>query len=121
MWVSAPFDQPPLFERVENADELTAIQAEGVGNRPLGLAGALAEQGENAVVVGVETGLLEFGDRPGLHRQAEPGKQEARAGEQLLCDPRTGLGRGFGRRREHHGISIARKRWDLLPWNNSTI
>src|SRR5579872_1431178 len=49
--VALPLDQPLLLELVEQPDEPAAVVAERVGDRRLGLAGALVEGGEDAVVV----------------------------------------------------------------------
>src|SRR5919197_5536966 len=50
--VAVPLDQAALLERVEQADELAAVDAERVCDRRLRLAVALAEEGQYAVVVG---------------------------------------------------------------------
>ena len=55
--VALPRDQIPLLERVEQGDEPARVERERVGDRGLRLAGALAEDREDAVVVELEAGL----------------------------------------------------------------
>ena len=86
--VAAPLDEALLFQPVEHADELAAVETQGIGDRRLGLAGALGEHGQHAVLVEAEARPLELLDREELDREAEPHEQERRAAAQLLweCD-----------------------------------
>src|SRR5262245_5150123 len=61
--VAPPLDQPTLLEPVQQADELAAVEAQGVRDRRLRLAGAFGEQRQHAVVVGAEADLFELLDR----------------------------------------------------------
>ena len=61
--VPLTLDQPALFERVQDSDQLAAVQPERIGDRGLGFPGLFAEEGEDAVVVETEAGLLDFCDR----------------------------------------------------------
>ena len=61
--VSLPLDQATLLQRVEDPDELTTVEPERVGDRRLGLAGLLAQDLEDAVVVETEARLLDIFDR----------------------------------------------------------
>src|SRR5581483_1044502 len=88
--IAPALDEPAVLERVEDADELAAIEPEHVGNRRLGLARALVEQREQAVVVRLVARALELGERPRLHHEPELRKQESRALEQLVRDPEAG-------------------------------
>src|SRR4051812_17547044 len=49
--VATALDETALLEVVEDADELAPVEIERVGNRRLGLARLLGEQGEDAVLV----------------------------------------------------------------------
>ena len=86
--VAAAFHQAGLLQGVEDADEHAPVDPERVRDGGLRLAGALAEEGEHAVVERIVAGALELGERPGLHRRADLREQEAGAGEQLLRHPR---------------------------------
>src|SRR6266545_5326027 len=57
--VAAPLDQPAFLQRVENADELAAIEPQDVGDRRLRLACSFAQQGEDRVLVHRDTLLFE--------------------------------------------------------------
>src|SRR5438876_12112307 len=54
--IAAALDQAALLEAVEQAHELAAIDPERVRDRRLRLTCPLVEQGQDAVVVGVEAG-----------------------------------------------------------------
>ena len=82
--VAAPLDQAGRLELVEQADELAAVVAERVGDRPLRLARALVEHGQDRVVVRVEAELLVGRERPLLGGHPEPLEQEERGRHQLL-------------------------------------
>ena len=81
--IATALDQSMFLERVEQPDQLAAVELQGVGDRRLRVAGALLEQREDRVVVRAEPGLLELLERPGLDRHAQSREQERRAREQL--------------------------------------
>ena len=100
--VALAFDQAALLEAVEQPDELSAVELEGIRNRPLRLARALGYQREDAVVVRAVTGRLQLLDRLLLDRHSQPAQQEDHALHEL--------GRHALRGRVHHHdeISVAR-------------
>src|SRR5690348_4664485 len=52
--IAAALDQASLLEAVQQPDELPAVEAERVGDRPLRSAGALGCEGQHAEVVRAE-------------------------------------------------------------------
>ena len=86
--VARALHEAPLLQRIEEADELAAIDAEGIGDRRLGLALALVEERQDAVVVRAEPQIVEFLHRAALARAAHPAQEESGAGEQLLGQPK---------------------------------
>src|SRR3954464_625789 len=82
--ISAPLDQPGLVELVEQADQLAPVVAEGVGDRALRLARPLVEDGQDRMVIRVQTRLLVRGEGLLLRRHPQPLEQEQRRGDQLL-------------------------------------
>jgi hypothetical protein len=82
--IAASLDEPALLELVEQADELAAVVAERVRDRPLGLARALVEHGQDGVVIRVEAGPLVRRDRALLRCEAEPLEQERGRRDELL-------------------------------------
>ena len=86
--IAVSFDQPILFETVEEADELAAVEPERIGDLGLRLARLFREQLEHAVVVRREPLLLECLHRTGLHGEAEAHEQEAGPRDQPLRHPR---------------------------------
>jgi hypothetical protein len=90
-----------LLERIEDADELAAIQPERVRDRRLRLARPLSEKGEDAVVVRVEAGRLELRDVGALDRVAEAREEEAGRGHELLGHERRWRLQLLGSRRSH--------------------
>ena len=81
--VAPAFDESPLLEVVQKADELAAVVAERVGDPALRLARALVEEREHRVVLGRHPGLLERLEMTLLDHEAEPLEQEGRALQQL--------------------------------------
>ena len=79
-------DQGVLLQRVEDPDELATVEPERVGDRRLGLAGLLAQDLEDAVVVEAEPGLLDLFDRLCLESEAEAREEEGAVLEELLRD-----------------------------------
>src|ERR671934_667540 len=86
--VAPALDETALFELVEQADELAAVVAKGVGDRPLRLVRPLVERDQDRVVIGVKAGLLVGRHRLLFRRIAEPLQQERRGGDELLGEPR---------------------------------
>ena len=70
--VTLTLDEPSLFELVEHAHELAAVEVERVGDHRLGSACPLSEGREHAVLIQAEPCLLELLDQPRLERVAEP-------------------------------------------------
>src|SRR5438105_3921781 len=70
--VPTALDQPAFLEGIEEADELAAVDSQRVGDRRLGLALALAQECQDAVVVRAESEELELLDRATLAREAQP-------------------------------------------------
>ena len=81
--IAAPLDEAALLELVEEPDELAAVVAERVGDRPLRLAGALLEEREHRVLLRAGADGVERLVGPFLDGEAEPLQQIRRAGEQL--------------------------------------
>src|SRR5512133_2859828 len=82
--VALPLDQAALLELVEQADELAAVVAEGVGDRALRLVRPLVERDQDPVVVRVEAFLLVC-LHPTLFRgEAQSLEQECAGSDQLL-------------------------------------
>jgi hypothetical protein len=94
--IAPALDEAFCLEVVEDADELAAVDAEDVGDRRLGLAVALPEQGQEAVLVGLEAHVLERPECLRLQHQAELGEQEASAREQLARHAGRQLDLRFG-------------------------
>lgn len=86
-WVALALHEAALLERVQDPDQLAAVELEGVGDRGLRLPGLFAEEGEHAVVVEAEPGLLDFRDRLGLEAVADAGEEEGGVCDQLLGEP----------------------------------
>ena len=108
-----PFDQPALFEPVQQAHELAAVDTQGVGDRPLRLALALAQDRQNAVVVGTEAEAFELLDRPALAGVPEPPEQKSGAFQEFF--------RNSSGRRDHGNKCSPPNRFDVLSWKRSTI
>ena len=85
--VPLALDEAALLEGVQDPDKLAAVELERVGDRGLSLPGLFTEEGENAVVVEAEPGLLDFRDRLGLEAVAHTGEQEGGVCDQLLGEP----------------------------------
>src|SRR5581483_10191326 len=118
--IAAALDEAALLERVEEAHELAAVEAQGVRNRRLRLAGALAEEREDAVVVGAEARLLERLHCPHLRADPEPAEEEHRARHELARHARL-WNVSWGCRLMHLGIIVAQKRLSPVSWITSTI
>ncbi len=84
--VAAALDEAALLELVEQADELTAVVGERVGDRALRLARSLVQDREDGVVLRVEAGARVRLHRLVLGREAEPLEQERCRGDQLLWE-----------------------------------
>ena len=89
--ITLPLDQPALLELVEDMDKLAAVEREEVGQRPLRLAGPLAEGRQHPVLIHAEAGLLELPDHAGFDGNPELGQEEHRAGQQLLGEAGSAL------------------------------
>src|SRR5207237_8237839 len=87
----APLHQPPLLERVEQADKLAAVELEDVRDRALGGTRPLGEQGEDAVLVHARADRLELLHRPLFQLKTEPSEQEDRVGNELSREAGLGL------------------------------
>ena len=70
--------RPVRLELVEQADELTAVVAERVGDRALRLARPFVEHGQDRVVVRMKAELLVGRERPFLGGHPEALEQEER-------------------------------------------
>ena len=88
--VTPPLDQAALFETVEDADELAAVEVQRVGDRRLRFAYALVEQREHAVVVAAEACGLERVHRLRLDGPAEPSQQKRGARDELAREAEAG-------------------------------
>ena len=99
--VSLSRDQAALLERVEERDEPAGIERERVGDRCLRLTGALGEDRQDAVVVGVEPFFFDSFSRLRFEGEAEPGEQEAAAGDEFLRHPVNRADRAFSGRSCH--------------------
>ena len=64
--VAVPLDQTLLLQLVEDADELAPVEVERVGDLRLRIAGSLAEEEEDRVVVRVAAGCHELGHDPAI-------------------------------------------------------
>jgi hypothetical protein len=115
-------DELALLELVQQADELAAVVAERVRDRALRLARPLVEDGEDGVVVGMETGLLVRRHGLILELEAEPLHQERRRRGQLLGQAGAlRQGGGLDVRGAHGRKSSALKRWSAIKLRMSTI
>src|SRR5436190_15176232 len=72
--IALPHDQLALLQTIEHRDEAARIDVERFGDRPLRLARALAEDGQDAVALALEALALDSLDRLSLEREAEPGQ-----------------------------------------------
>jgi len=112
--IAAALDEALLLELVEQADELAAVVAEGVGDRALGRVRALVERDQDRVVVRVEPELVVRLRRALLRGVAEPFEEEGRGRDELPGEPRRRtLGCGWGQR-EGRAKSVARTTVVLL-------
>src|SRR5207302_5785180 len=82
--VPLALDQSTLLERVEDPDQLAAVELERVGDRRLRLSRLFAEEGKDAVVVEAESCLPDFCDCLAFERVAKSREQEGSVGQKLL-------------------------------------
>ena len=82
--IATALDQPALLELVEQPDQLAAVVAQCVGDRTLGLARALAEHGQDSMMVGMEACLLVRLHRLLLGAEAEALEEEGGRRHELL-------------------------------------
>src|SRR5207237_1326770 len=102
-------NETAFLELVEERDDAAGVEPERIGDGGLRLAGSFGQDGEQAVVVGVEAFLLDAFERLGLEGEPEPGKEKAAAGDELLRYPRDRPGSNFGACGCHHGNKCSAK------------
>ena len=81
--IAMPLNEALLLETIEHPDQLTTVEAKGIGDGRLGVLGPLVEQREDAQVVHAGSRPLEGPKGVGLGAGAEVSEEESGTVEQL--------------------------------------